>query len=342
MTTIYWAGGEDSDFASVVNSTMDNSNGSTYRSSFARGAVKCPTGSSGTPGLFAFTPNVITTASFWFHGQVFIDDANPNQPLWLLNLRDSGGTARIILRNDASHAGLLQICKVNASGTVTVLASTPAGVFPVSLLTPVDLFVNYAVSGQATLYVNQVQQATFSGDVTTDSVTQLASVQLGTTFSGGTAWWSEMILADSDTRTYSLFTMIPQANGNTHNFDTGSPSAPVASQVNEFVLDDTTWDGSTTAGQIDEYTLNAVPAGTFAVRAVGVSARMVKGTTGPSKADLAVRTGGSDFFSSDQSLTLGLANYQNWWVTNPNTSAAWTTSQIGAAAGFNIGVKSVT
>jgi hypothetical protein len=30
------------------------------------------------------------------------------------------------------------------------------------------------------------------------------------------------------------------------------------------------------------------------------------------------------------------------WLTNPNTGNAWQTSEIGSAAGFNIGLRSVT
>ena len=124
----------------------------------------------------------------------------------------------------------------------------------------------------------------------------------------------------------------PTAHGNTHNFDTGSPAA---SNVNETSLNDATLDGSASAGQIDQYTIPSIAAGTFTITAVGVSARCQKGASGPTKMDLGVRSGGSDYWSSDQALTTTWAGYQNWWVTDPNTAATW------AALPSNIGLKSV-
>jgi hypothetical protein len=125
----------------------------------------------------------------------------------------------------------------------------------------------------------------------------------------------------------------PVANGNTHNFDTGSPAA---SKVNETTLDDTTLDGSTTAGQIDQYTIPAITSGTFGIIAIGVSARMQKGTSGPSKMDLGTRVSGTDYWSTDFSLAASWQTSQYWQTVDPSTSAAWT------ALPTNIGLKSVT
>jgi hypothetical protein len=139
-------------------------------------------------------------------------------------------------------------------------------------------------------------------------------------------------VSDSDTRSLGLQTFQPVANGNTHSFDTGSPAA---SNVNEVTLDDTTYDGSSTAGQIDQYTIPSLASG-YGVVAFGVSARAAKGASGPTKIDLGVRVGGSDYWSSDQSLGVSLLNYQIWWSTNPNTTVPW----VGVPD--NIGLQSVT
>ncbi len=131
----------------------------------------------------------------------------------------------------------------------------------------------------------------------------------------------------------SLQSLAPVANGNTHNFDTGTPAA---ANVNEITLSDGTVDGSTTAAQIDQYTIPALATGSFSILAVGVSARMQKGTSGPTKMDLGVRST-SDYWSADQVLTVTWAAYQNWWTTDPNTaSSPW------AALPSNIGLQSVT
>jgi hypothetical protein len=227
-----------------------------------------------------------------------------------------------------------------AAGTFTQLGSTFPSGLATSTMAKVDVHMNYAsVGGFVELYINGNLVFSFSGDPTTEGVTALANFLLQQSAATGPSAWSEVILADIDTRGLSLQTFPPVANGNTHNFDTGTPAA---ANVNETTINDATLDGSTTAGQIDEYTNGAVAAGTFDVIAFGISARAQKGATGPSKMDFVVRTAATDFFSSDVALSTFWQNYQNWWLTNPNTGVAWLTSQIGSTAGFNIGLKSVT
>jgi hypothetical protein len=59
--------------------------------------------------------------------------------------------------------------------------------------------------------------------------------------------------------------------------------------------------------------------------------------------DLGLRISGSDNWSSDISLASSFTGgYQNWWYNNPTTASAISTTDIGSASGFNIGVKSVT
>jgi len=214
-----------------------------------------------------------------------------------------------------------------------------------SVFDQLDVFVNYAVSGQVAVYFNRILKGdTGAGvDVTTDGITAIANIGYGTnTDTGASATgcnWSETVVSDTDTRSWNLQVFPPVANGNTHNFDTGTPAA---ANVNEITIDYSTLDGSTTANQIDEYTTGAVVSGTYGVVAYCVSAVMQKGATGPSKADLVVRTGAADWLSADQVLTASWDTYQNAWLTNPNTGVAWLPSDIGAASGFNIGMKSIT
>jgi hypothetical protein len=53
--------------------------------------------------------------------------------------------------------------------------------------------------------------------------------------------------------------------------------------------------------------------------------------------DAVVRSGTTDYLSSDFSLTTAWANYQNWWMTDPNTAGL-----VWAALPVNIGLKSIT
>ena len=79
----------------------------------------------------------------------------------------------------------------------------------------VDLFVNYSTSGQVTLYINSTIVAdTGPGvNVTTDGATSLSVAYMGGLSNDGYVW-SEIIVADSDTRTARLWTMVSSTAGN--------------------------------------------------------------------------------------------------------------------------------
>lgn len=332
MTSIYWAGGEDSDLNQTGGGSV-STNTFYYRTAFARCALLVPTvNSAGWTNTLAFAQS-----QFWFsarHGGNYTAfTTGGNAGVYMLRFFDSSSIERIRI-SSANSSNVMQAFKVNSVGTTTQLGSnfsmSPSNLTGVP--DKLDVFLNYNASGTLTIYWNGVQVFTFTGDTTTDSVTSLSYVRPGWASSGGSSGWSEMIVADTDTRSWNLQTLAPVANGNTHNFDTGTPAA---ANVNEVTLSDATLDGSTTAAQIDQYTIPALATGTFSIVAVGVSARMQKGASGPSKMDLNVRST-SDFFSADQILTTAWTSYQNWWMTDPNTSAAW------LALPSNIGLKSVT
>lgn len=336
MTTIYWAGGEDSEMVSVNTGTSINTTTSNYRSSYARCCLLINNDATG------FFKNISpwSASSFWFSAQNRLVSnnftlANTTEIAWA----DSSGIKRLaMVGNGATNS--YKLIKYDSGGAATQLGSAFTVGRGVAAVEKLDFNIVYAVSGSFSVYLNGSNTAsfTFTGDVTTNSVTSLSYHWLASACansgSGRTEGWSEIIVSDTDTRTWSLQTLAPVANGNTHNFDTGSPAA---ANVNEVVLNDTTLDGSTTAGQIDQYTIPSLVTGTYGIVAIGVSARLTKGTvSGPTKMDLGVRSGTTDFWSPDQVLTTAFSSYQNWWSLDPNTSSGWTGLPV------NIGLKSVT
>lgn len=343
MVTVYFFGGEDSEW-DLFGTMQPGSGNGRYRTSYARGSIREPGTSTAS---FAQNKTAFAASNFWCGARTGVNatsGGSTNAIVWAL--KSSDGVVRLRMRTTGTATPqTFVIEKLDAAAAATTLITSSLTWTPTNgsggdlAATKLDIHVNYAVAGSFDIYYNTILIGTFTGDVTTNSVTSLAFWQIGVFGNGLALDWSEMMALDIDTRPLSLQTFAPVANGNTHNFDTGTPAA---ANVNEFTLNYATLDGSTTAGQIDEYTQPAVVAGTFGVIAFGVSALMQKGATGPSKADLAVRTGGADFFTTDFSLTGVGALYQFAWLTNPNTSVAWVTTDIGAASGFNIGVKSVT
>ncbi len=327
MATIYFAGGEDEAFYQVGGG-LSSGNTFYFRSTYARGM------------LFSQA----SSACYWQNWQAFnVSTFWTSARLGATSWAASG--FRVVGWTDSAFVERLQIVgvgtntwkaqKIDGSGTVTQLGSNFTCVCSNLSGAPdkLDIFMVYAAAGTFTVYLNGVQVFTYSGDITTNSATALANIRLGSVTNGANVGWSEIILADTDTRSWSLQTLAPVANGNTHNFDIGSPAA---SNVNEFVLNDATIDGATTAGLIDQYTIPAIAGGTYTITAIVVSARLQKGATGPTKMDLGVRSGGVDYWSSDISLTTAWVGYQNVWNTDPNTTATW------ASLPINIGLKSVT
>lgn len=332
MTTpivVYLAGGEDTDFYQVGGQSI-TSNTSQFRTAFAR----CGLGTSfaGTGYWQNWVP--FSASTFWFGARVWSNSTGSNGGLAdpIVQFLDASNIVRISLEISSSGFSLY---KIDASSTKTLLTSGTLIWSGSSFIDKFDMRVIDAVSGSLTVYLNGIQIMTYSGDTTTNGVSTLANIRLASASGfGGAFTWSEVIISDTDTRSMDLYTLVPAANGNTHNFDTGTPAA---ANINEIVLNDSTLDGSSVAGQIDEYTVQTtLPAGTYTILAIGVSGRMQKGLSGPSKADFLVRSGGTDYASADQVLTTTWAGYQNWWTTDPNTSGLW------ASLPLNIGVKSVT
>jgi hypothetical protein len=331
MTTpvIYFAGGEDSEFTQFSGGTVATTAG-TFRSAFAR----CSLTTSGS-AIWQNT-SAFSASSFWWSAQAAGSSLSGGLGFAsTVAFADSSNIVRLRLIVSSGTGPVYRFDKINAAGTITQLGSSFT--LPVSItgsLDKFDIHIVDAVSGSVDVYLNGTNFFSFTGDTTTDGVSTIAYVKLGGYSGQSTNRWSECIVSDTDTRSWSCQTLQPVANGNTHSFDTGSPAA---ANVNEITLSDVTLDGSTTANQIDEYTIPALATGTFSIIGVGVSMRAQKGSSGPSKMDAVVRSGTTDYLSSDFSLTTAWANYQNWWMTDPNTAGL-----VWAALPVNIGLKSIT
>ena len=336
MTTIYFAGGEDVDHYEVGGGFVSQQANS-YRSSFAR----CSLGI-GVTSAAAYWANYLqyagTPTEIYWSGRVTVTSNSTSNGNSLVKFVDASGFVRLQV---IVSSGNLIVQKVNTAGTATTLANTLAP-WPVlfsgsSINDKIDIHWDNDGSGSVDIYLNEVHVYNYSGDTTTETL-DIAGHRLFSPVALNNSFWSEVIVADCDTRALDLKTYAPVANGNTHDFDTGTPAA---SNVNEIFVDDTNLDASTVAGQKDQYTCPANPAGTYGVLAFGISARLIRGTSGPSKADLGVRTGGTDYWEADHSLDTAWGCFQDWWTLNPGTSANWLPTDIGNASGFNIGVKSV-
>lgn len=335
--TILWAGGEDNDFictnTNCVADQTSNQYNSTYeREDYAITACSCTTD---PPPTYASTPTFTAGSTLWIHANFWnqngCDGSTGDQVMRVLS---PDGVGRIILSTAASNIKW-KISTRNAAGTITDLVAMAAATLPVQSLWKMDFYIKYSSTGEVTLYENGVLVADYSGNVVTDAATQLNQVQIAGPGCGVSSW-SEMIIATTDTRNMHLATLKPTANGNAMAW-TG-----IVGSINPVTYNDANNISSGTANQIAEFTVPSLPTGNFSVNAVVQSARATASATGPQNLEFDVRTGGTDYQTANQTLTLSFANgYYTVWSTNPNTSAAWTTSDLGNA-GFNLGVESKT
>lgn len=360
-SSILFVGGEDIDF-SQINGTVwaPTSFANTFRSGYARQAMTFVTGSNTVDTTHYLRGSFASTTSFWStYRYNYVDGGGTPGGSQSIPCRfvDSTGVVRLRIRFTATFSGpndTFVVEKINAAGTITQIGSTSTGRYCSNVVnsgTPtvpdkIDVFINYAVSGTFAVYLNGTQTFTFSGDVTTDSTTTLAGLDMGVAFqtnnSGNQNYFSEAIVATRDTRNFSLVTQAPTANGNTHNWDGGTAANAAAAAMATAQLAP---QFSGTAGQIQEYQVTpAIPTGNQSVISVVQKAQATVGSTGPSKFDFMVRTASTDYTSTPDTVpTTAWGTFSNNWDTNPNTSAPWATSDLPASStSFNMGLKSVT
>jgi hypothetical protein len=351
---ILFVAGEDSDLATTGTTAVDTT--STHRrTAYCRCALQATNG-----GGTWDTGNAMSVASAWIHARVWMTDV-PGLALFgssLVNdasirITDAAGIVRLILYMPSLTTGVVpntiasnwQFAKVNAAGTVTPLGSPLSAIFSGSPTSPdaIDIQItNYATGGSGTvnIWINGVLAFNVSSaTLATDANTTINGVRfcgIGLSGSNSVAFsYSEVILSDSDTRSVSLATLTPAANGNTDNWDIGG-----VSNINEIVLNDTTLNASGTPGQIQQYTTGVLPSGTFGVLAVVLSGRMMAGFSGgPTKVDFGVRTASVDHWSADVTLSNSLATVQHVFAVDPGTSLPFDPAVLGV--GFNVGLRSI-
>jgi hypothetical protein len=339
--TILFAGGEDISFTFL--GTTDfvgfGGGGTAGRSTFARGGVRINSSAGDPPANRAQTPTFTPVSLLWVHGQAsFGNSASSTANVQSLIVRSPDGVSRIVVRQTAT-AGLLKVSQRNAAGTITDLATASSSV-TTGTNHSFDLKIDYSASGSILLYLDGALVINFSGDPRTDAATQLNQVELGSpcpefTVSGG---WSEVIIADEDTRGMALWTLAPQAAGTTQSW---TPNT--VGNINEVTLNDTTFVSTTANNALSEWTTpTSAPTGTsWAVKAIVQEARVRAAVTGPQHFDWIVRTGGADFLAGvSNAPTTSFGNFRNRiWANNPNTSAPWVIGDI--ATGFNLGIESL-
>lgn len=197
-----------------------------------------------------------------------------------------------------------------------------------------DLYVNgNSATGSCTLYVSGTQRATAASvDLSqVASITKLRQYGMGSVSDTAV---SQVVVSTTSTIGGRLFTVPVTGAGATSSW-TGAYTS-----IDEIAYSDADFINSDTANQVSTFSVTAPTLTGYQVVAVAVTARAKRGSaSGPQNIQLALRSAGTDYFSSTQALGLGYGAHVNTWETDPATAAAWVNTAI---ATLQPGVKSIT
>lgn len=106
--------------------------------------------------------------------------------------------------------------------------------------------------------------------------------------------------------------------------------------INEKVANgDSTYVSTATSGAVSVWSLGNLTGTGVSVAGIAINAVARDDTAGTNPLQAVVRTGSTNYTSTSTNLTSAYLNVQKIWDTNPNTSAAWTESEVnGLAAGI--------
>jgi hypothetical protein len=319
--TILFAGGELEDFtlSGIVTASTTSTS---LRSTYARMAVLvAPAAFNSTYAKASFTAS--SAFSVTARVNILTSNSASNIILWLA----TGGSARLRLKLSSTAPTTLVLESYTSGGSATTLATSVLTV-SVSTVYRLDLIVDYQVSGRVRLYVDGTLFIDYSGDVTASSATTLDGLYLAQAHSAtqSTAW-SEVIVSTQDSRTLSLKTLTPDAAGTTSSW-TGAYT-----DIDETTASDVDVLTSATANQVTSVNTTGMPSGwsNLTVTAVKCVASAARGSTGPSKLALGVRTNSTDSFPTATTLDTGFSTpVTTYYELNPVTGVAWTTAELDA------------
>jgi hypothetical protein len=325
--TIYFAGGEMGAFI-PSDTNVSESTSTIFDSSFARCAVRTMRTTE-----YAESASFSALADCWLHFEMSsASNGNDTTARAVLTAYTSSDTAFARLVSGGGGAAVMSLeywngtAWTNAGGTITLDVNTRAQTIDMHI-------VSNSASGSIKLYIAGTERLD-SGTINLSSYSGVAYVRTtGHSVVGTTTAFSQIVVANESTIGWRLKTAPVTGAGATTDW-TGSYT-----EIDELAYSDADFINSATANQVELFShATTIPAG-YTVRAVVVTARAKRGTTGPQNLRLILRSGGTTYDNgSDLALDEGYGAFCAVWETDPATSADFTASSI---ASLQFGVKSI-
>lgn len=177
------------------------------------------------------------------------------------------------------------------------------------------------------IYINETVASAVSGvNLLKSNFPNGIRYQLHRTVNNSTFSWSQCVIADVPTLDWNSKTVVPATDGTYSTDGTG-----VVTDVNESPVNNATFISMDTAGQRRSFKAAARTL-TNEVKGVTITGRIRLGDSGaPTKMKPFLLIGGTRYYGTTFTLTLGYLNYQYTWNSNPSTGVAWTPSQVNDA-----------
>lgn len=314
-------GGELEDVAVAGTVLFDTSTG--FRSAYARGRLT--TAGSTTQTNYAkltFTPSSTVGVT----GR-FSQNTSLTANTVILSLA-AGGNVRLRLRiSSTSNTSTLYLDKFDGTNSVVLGTSTLLIGTGSANVNKIDVLVNYtAVGGYVRVYVDQTEYINYSGDPTAGGSSSLDELRLSGGYTLGQGGWSEIIVANEDTRPLALKVLAPNGAGDVTEW-TGAYT-----DIDEAAASDADTASSAVAGQILTTESTGMPAGGSgeAIRAVKIVASALRGAAGPQKIAIGVKSGSSYGWSADLALDTGYTAVSHTLTADPATGQAFLREAITA------------
>jgi len=310
--TIIWCGGEDIDFPNV---DLDNYP-SRRDTNYSRYGIQNQS--------YAFSKSTTTFSgitSGWLHCLHY--PYNTYTTPCIIGLFQSSDNKGICVGTDDSTKRKLNIRKYDGS-SYTILATESGQSILAGNTQTIDVyFSGIGSNDNIKLYLDKELLIDYTGDLSVSGMTALDSVYLfgyNSTF-GPVSIYSEIIVADVDTRLMHLKTLAPNAAGDLNEW-TGSYT-----DIDETLMSDADVIYTQSAEDNFQCNLTNTPTGTFKVKA----ARVVVSATDAAAAfslKVGVKTNSAVHLGSPHSLPAVWKAVEKIYQNNPETSSEFTSTEI--------------
>lgn len=327
---ILWCGGEDIDFGSGPHALTTTTSAGYFRSAWARGAVY-----QGTLDNYSksnpFAAGSVT--SCWLSCRFRIQTIYAiNKQGIGLTLNGAGALKGLFVGSGDGGTGSCTLRKYDGA-TYTTLASETGNSIVSGVVNRLDMrVINYgSPSCQVYCYIAGVQVISYTGDASVSGVSALDCAIVGCS-TANTGWYlSEIIVSAENTQPIvGLKTLALTGAGTTDDW-TGTYS-----DINGTSYSDTSPAYTNTAAKNEQFNITDLPAGSFDIRAVKVTARAAKsGDATPTQIALGYNNGGVVAVGDNKPLTTAYESYEQLSLTDPTKSANWSQADINALQ-FNV------